>query len=72
MVETNRYAGLGLPRQQHARAWDDVTVDDMKTFVHVGLLILMRVLWLPRIEMYRSNDCEFPCDSWSLFVDGLK
>ena len=55
MVETNRYAGLNLPGQQYASIWDDVTVDDMKTFV--GLLILMGILRLPRIEMYWSNDC---------------
>jgi len=57
VTETNRYASSGLPRQQYARNWKDVTVSDMKAFV--GLLILMGILRLPRLEMYWSTDCEF-------------
>lgn len=33
VTETNRYASSGLPWQQHARNWKDVTVSDMKAFV---------------------------------------
>ena len=49
VVETNRYAGQAhLP--EGARIWYDVTVEEMKAFV--GVIVLMGVLRLPRIEQY--------------------
>ena len=50
VTETNRYSKLGFPKQRCARPWHDITVEDMKAFV--GLLIIMGVLKLPRLEMY--------------------
>jgi len=53
VTETNRYAAANLPdpaNTLHPRYWKDVTVSDMKAFV--GLLILMGVVHLPRLEMY--------------------
>ena len=54
VTETNRYSKLGLPQQKFARPWHDVTVEDMKAFV--GLLIIMGVLQLPQLEMYWQTD----------------
>ena len=54
MTETNRYACLRFPTRQHARPWTDVSTEEMKAFI--GLLILMGVLHLPRIEMYWQID----------------
>ena len=34
--------------------WHDVTVEDMKAFV--GLLIIMGILQLPRLEMYWQTE----------------
>ena len=50
VTETNRYSKLNFPKQRFARPWQDITVEDMKAFV--GLLIIMGVLKLPRLEMY--------------------
>ena len=53
VIETNRYAAANLAdpsNKPHARNWYDVTVDEIKAFI--GLLILMGVLRLPRLEMY--------------------
>ena len=52
--ETNRYSKLGLPQQWYAQPWVDVTVEDMKAFV--GLLIIMGILRLPRLEMYWQTE----------------
>ena len=50
-METNRYAAK--VRQQdahaHARPWSDVTVEEM------GMLMLMGISRLPRLEMYWST-----------------
>ena len=54
MTETNRYACLRFPTRQHARPWTDVSTEEMKAFI--GLLILMGVLHLPRIQMYWQID----------------
>jgi len=51
--ETNRYAEANLPchsSKPRAQTWENVTVEEMKAFI--GLLILMRILWLPRLDMY--------------------
>ena len=55
-TETNRYANTNLPRQQHARPWNNISVSEMKAFV--GLLIIMGVLHLPLLEMYWQRDCN--------------
>ena len=50
VAETNRYAAQ--QRQQastHGRPWNDVTVEEMKDFV--GMQILMGISRLPRIEI---------------------
>ena len=49
-TETNRYAAANRSISRHSRAWSDVTVEEMKAFV--GMLILMGILQLPRLEMY--------------------
>ena len=54
VTETNRYACLRFPCRQHARPWTDVSIEEMKAFI--GMLILMGVLQLPRIEMYWQID----------------
>ena len=48
--ETNRYASENVSHTPHARPWEDATVLEMKAFV--GILILMGVVKLPRLEMY--------------------
>jgi len=53
VVETNRYAHDNRSTAPTPRAYKDVTVDEMKAFV--GLLILMGILRLPRLEMYWST-----------------
>ena len=53
VTETNRYAAANLTdpsNKPHARKWWDVTVDEIKSFI--GLLILMGILRLPRLDMY--------------------
>ena len=54
VAETNRYASLQLPHRQHSRTWSDVSVEEMKAFI--GMLILMGIVQLPRIEMYWQVD----------------
>ena len=67
MVETNRYAAECREVQAPTRAgrrrpWHDVTVEEMKAYV--GMSILMGILVLPRIEMYWSME-------WDLLVQPL-
>jgi len=53
VTETNQYAAANLTdpsNKPHARKWWDVTVDEIKSFI--GLLILMGILRLPRLDMY--------------------
>ena len=50
VTETNRYALENISHTPHARPWEDVIVPEMKAFV--GLLILMGIVRLPRLEMY--------------------
>ena len=50
MTETNQYAAANLTdpsNKPHARKWWDVTVDEIKSFI--VLLILMGIL---RLDMY--------------------
>ena len=45
VTETNRYAQTNFSDKPSACAWTDVTVEEMKAFI--GLLIIMRVVKLP-------------------------
>ena len=49
-VETNRYASTYIDSNPSSRAWSDTTVEELKAFV--GLLILMGIVRLPRLELY--------------------
>ena len=51
-VETNRYASTYIDNNPSSRAWSDTTVEELKAFV--GLLILMGIVRLPRLELYWS------------------
>ena len=48
--ETNRFASANVGHTPHARPWHDATVPELKAFL--GMLILMGILELPRLEMY--------------------
>ena len=48
--ETNSYAAANKGTTPKARPWTDITVDELKAFV--GLLLVMGIVHLPRIEMY--------------------
>ena len=50
VTETNRYAQVKISHKPNARAWNDVTVIEMKVFI--GMTILLGIIRLPRIEMY--------------------
>ena len=51
--ETNRHASTFLSNTPSCRPWIPVTVLEMKAFV--GMLILMAISKLPRLEMYWSD-----------------
>ena len=53
VTETNRYAHDHPSTKPNARVYDDVDIDEMKAFI--GVLILMGILRLPRLEMYWST-----------------
>ena len=53
VTETNRYADNNRIVSPSSRAWSPVSVQEMKAFV--GILILMGILKLPRLEMYWSK-----------------
>ena len=67
VVETNHY-GAGCREVQaptragRRRPWQDVTVEEMKAYV--GMSILMGIVVLPRIQMYWSKE-------WDLLVQPL-
>ena len=42
VTETNRYAQANLSSMPHARAWTDVTIEEMKAFI--GITILMGII----------------------------
>jgi len=54
ITETNCYAGENLSTSHHAQKWKNVTVQQMKAFV--GILIMMGILQFPRLEMYWELD----------------
>ena len=55
--ETNWYAHNNFSSKPNPRAYTDVNVDEMKAFI--GMLILMGILRLPRLEMYWSTSNEY-------------
>ena len=50
MDETNQYASNNVSHTPRARPLYDATVPEIKAFV--GMLILMGIMDLPRLEMY--------------------
>ena len=50
VTKTNRYAQQNLSEKPNARVWMEVSVEEMKAFI--GLLIVMGVVKLPRLAMY--------------------
>ena len=57
VTETNRYAHANATSRPHSRAWNDVSIDEMKAFV--GMLILFRNIKLPRLEIFWQNTNEY-------------
>ena len=55
VTETNRFAALRT-QTRHSRPWKDTTVEELKAFI--GILILMGIVRLPRLELYWSQ--SFP------------
>ncbi len=52
--ETNRYAGTCITNNLNGRVWNDTTVEELKAFV--GILILMGIVRLPLLELYWSTN----------------
>ena len=50
VTETNRFASQNSNTSAHARPWHDTTVAEMMAFT--GILIIMGIIQLPRLEMY--------------------
>ena len=57
VTKTNRYAHANVSSGPHSRAWNDVTIDEMKAFI--GMLILFGIIKLPRLEMFWQNTNEY-------------
>ena len=53
VVETNSYASSVVGKSPAARPWAPVTVPEMKAFL--GIIILMGIFKIPRLEMYWSS-----------------
>ena len=53
VTETNCFAVAEVGTTPSAREWFDTTVEEMKAFI--GILILMGIQKLPRLEMYWST-----------------
>ncbi len=54
VVETNRYANSFVANNSGSGAWIDTTENELKAFI--GLLILMGIVRLPRLELYWSTN----------------
>ena len=50
VTETNCYAQANLSSMPNARAWTDVTTEEMKVFI--GITILMGIIQLSQLDMY--------------------
>ena len=57
VMETNRYAHANTSSRPHSRAWNDVCVEEMKAFI--GMLLLLGIIKLPRLEMFWQNSNEY-------------
>ena len=57
VTETNRYTHANISSRPRSRAWNDVSVDEMKAFI--GMLILLGIIKLPRLEMLWQNSNEY-------------
>ena len=69
VTETNRYAAQTMQNgtHTHPRPWSDIEVVEMKAFV--GILMLMGICKLPRLEMYWSTQHHFVCPSiWEIMT----
>lgn len=53
VTETNRYAAENLSTSHHAQKWKSVTVQEMKAFV--GILIMIGILQLPLIKCNENS-----------------
>ena len=53
-VETNCYANSTIENNPSIPTWSDTIVEELKAFV--GLLILMGIVRLPRLELYWSTN----------------
>ena len=55
VTETNRYAAQHKLQNTHAhpRPWSDVTVEEMKAFI--GVSMLMGICRLPELEVFQSS-----------------
>ena len=67
VTENNRHAVQTMQNGTHVhpRPWSDIEVVEMKAFV--GILMLMGICRLPRLEMYWSTQQHF-FSSWHLGV----
>ena len=61
VLETNLYAEQyiasnadSMSEHSNARSWEETTVNEMKTFI--GLILLMGVIYKPRLHLYWSTD----------------
>ena len=52
--ETNCYANTCISNNPSGRTWSDTTIEELKEFV--GILILMGIVRLPRLELYWSTN----------------
>ena len=57
MIEPNRYAHANSSSWPHFRAWNSVCVEEMKAFI--GMLILLGIIKLPRLEMFWQNSNKY-------------
>ena len=62
--ETNRYASANVVQTPNARPWHNTTVSEIKAFI--GMLLLMGILELPRLEMYWQT-AQSNSNRWTIF-----
>ena len=72
IIETNRYADQEInrrrPLRRHSRynKWKPVTAEEMKKFI--GILFLMGIVKLPRIDLYWSRDSLYRFNGFSMVM----
>ena len=57
VTEANSYAHANASSRPHSKAWNDVSIDEMKTFM--GILILLGIIKLLWLEMFWQNSNEY-------------